>query len=158
MLDWNYQHGRSRSFAVMALPKVASTSIATALPSFEGIPTVPTLAFPRDPIDRLMSGWRFLFSEGKEIQRDHKRFVDLVLSGSPHKWASHWCPQAELLKNIPRLCLYRFEDLGTVWRAMGFPPLPHLNRTTALEVGEYRRDDLLEFYAPDYALRDSCQI
>lgn len=157
-MRWDYQHGRSKSYAVMALPKVASTSITTALPRFEGIPTVPTLAFPRDPIERLMSGWRFLFSEGRELQRDFERYVDLVLSGAPHAWDTHWRPQAELLANIPRLSLHRFEDIGTIWRTMRFPPLPHLNQTTAVMVGEYRRDELLDFYAPDFALRDSCQI
>ena len=129
------------------------------LPEFQGIPAVPTFAFPREPFDKLRSVFQFFWDSSRyprtPFWKTYEQCVDKILGGAENL---HWWPQAELLKGFPDLTMYRFEDLSRIWAEIGFPALRHRNKSTRVVIQnpDYRIDEIRVYYAADFELRKQC--
>ena len=136
----------------MALPKVASQSILAALPKRQGIPTVPTIAFVRDPMDRFLS--YFWFARKMDTRMTYRQAVDGLFGDQGGVTAFHYVhrlPQATMIPEGAEV--HKFENINEVWRDYGFPALPHLNASPRGEVPDYRKAELLKYYEADLELR-----
>jgi len=73
--------------------------------------------------------------------------VDYVLFGAPD---GHTQPQTDHMGDGFKKLLYRFESLPDMIA------LPHLNKSAPRTMDmSYRADELLAYYAADYAVRES---
>lgn len=145
---------------IAIIRKAASVSMENTKgePGAPKKPKIPVVAFIRDPIERLQSGWQFFTNGDKDYSkwnwargRTYEDHVDLVLGGLKDE---HWDSQAEILAGIDDLTCYKFEDLETKWEELGFPSLPHYNISNQnIEHLNYRDVELKEFYKEDIEWR-----
>ena len=119
--------------------------------------------FVRDPLERVISGYRFFSMRNldprgpfrdRELPKieSYEDYVDNILSGDRNV---HWEPVADLIERFGKpVIIHRFEDMQAE-----FPngiQLERRNESKPVHVNEgYRYDELREFYAADYALRNS---
>lgn len=152
----DFEYVRHGDLGIALIRRAASTTINRTIPNtrLTDLPDVPLIAFVRDPIDRLHSGFKALPGSIPDFPEymTYTEHVDRVLAGSKER---HWDPQAEVLSGIDNLTLYRFEDLEEVWVNLGLPELkPHnMSPNDSILDKDYRLDDLMEFYRCDYRLR-----
>ena len=118
--------------------------------------------FVRDPIERLRSAFQF-FRGHPPFRVRHQwkaksmasweNFVDAILEGVPNP---HWRPVADTLDLFPESANFNivaFEEINEKWGLR--KKLEKKNKSIKMDNIDlnYRRDELREFYARDYALR-----
>lgn len=117
----------------------------------------PVVIFFRDPLERLVSAWRYFVAKGKfpgGVPKGcpYEDFVDGVLDSG---WRDvHWWPVAqrhrELFEGRGKLIYLPFDHLADVWPELMPMPLPHLNASRPADVNRlHRYDDLRRYFADD---------
>jgi len=147
---------------VLLIPKCASQSMGTVkgilnAKTEEDVPKV-VHAFIRDPIDRLYSAFAFMDAappgmyEYMNRRATWEEFVDTIIQSGLID--EHWEPQADVVARLGRpVILHLFENISTEFP---FEGLEWTNkRTRHFEADlSYREDELKEYYAGDYQLRE----
>lgn len=151
---------------IAASPKVASTSIQAALEPYNfphysaGARACPpiegrAILFVRDPIERFISGYRFL-SRAREILICYRGFVDQVLDGWMDMHIQAQRDYHSIDGEFKPTELYPFERLGEIWPFVGMGDLPVKNASPKnwpdVDIS-YRLEELQNYYAKDYELR-----
>ena len=117
------------------------------------------VAFIRHPIERLKSCYSFMYWQ-KDYGHPHKcgapvdsweAFVDHILTHGN----IHWSPQSLIVEDVPNI-YRRFENLADCYEEFRPGLLPHNNRASRLPTNDYRKGDLLAFYADDLTLWGNC--
>ena len=117
-------------------------------------------AFVRDPLERLRSVYQF-FKKGPPIIGETERtmpwekFIDYVLAGKDNP---HWRPASVMIERLghPNVIVHRFEDLGTEYPLGDLPQRNKSKKMDDLDMN-YRKDELLAFYADDIKLREGAK-
>lgn len=107
-----------------------------------------SIAFIRDPIDRLVSAYRFFANMGQNrfFGSEWPDMVDRVLGGL---WDPHVLPQSLFIRKAGARA-YLFEDLAAIWP---YKELRRENISQGAYMFPYRMDELLEHYKEDRDLR-----
>lgn len=155
MIHEDFEYVRYNDIGIALIRRAASTSIKRTI-NTPGLhkPDVPIICFIRDPIDRVHSGFKYLPGKIHKFREylTYEEHIDRILTGEPER---HWTPQAEILKGVENLTIYRFEDLKKIWEELELPELQTHNVSPNVEIPDktYRLNELMAFYAEDYKLR-----
>jgi len=123
---------QNSNLAVIEIPGCGSNSL------HHGARSSNLAAFIRDPMERCVSKYQ---SNGEGLT--WREWVDRILDGVDN---AHWRPQVRFL--APDTILIPFERIGEFVDV-------HLNRSVPVTLElSYRRAELEEYYAEDYALRE----
>jgi hypothetical protein len=93
-----------------------------------------------------------LYREGRGVQGDYEAFIDHMLL---HTNEEHWESQIVVASSngvfVPTVC-HRLDDIREKWENYFKGYLPWANSWSKLPVSDYRKPELLEFYARDIKL------
>lgn len=110
------------------------------------------IAFIRDPIDRLISGFRFFKDINWHLKTDtYEEYVDRVFKENNEHWDSQF---SILNRGIPAQKIFPFEQMNDIWEYFSLPKLEVIGKSIDYPVNKlYRIDELKQKYSADYELR-----